>query len=64
MWYRMALGWRERERELDIEEEGEEEDGVFGGESLNLMKLGRQIYHPKPLPPSTPCAVPFSSYSF
>jgi hypothetical protein len=26
MWYRRGLGWRERE--LDIEEEGEEEDGV------------------------------------
>jgi hypothetical protein len=26
MWYRMGFGWRERE--LDIEEEGEEEDGV------------------------------------
>jgi len=57
MWYRRVVGvegdgfrYRRRRRRRRW---------GFGGESLNLMELGRQIYHPKPLSPCTPYAVPF-----
>jgi hypothetical protein len=41
-----------------------ERGGGMGAKSLNLMKLGRQIYNPKPLLLPTPSAVSFSSSYF